>query len=195
MTVIGIDEAGRGPLAGPVVAGAVVLPPGFDSGGLTDSKKLSARARGHWYMRITAQAQWAVGVASVAEIEDLNILQATFLAMQRAVAGLAVDTAKAEIWIDGNQKPFISHISPQNIQCFVSGDALHPCISAASVVAKVTRDKIMQDLHAEYPHYGWHQNMGYGSAAHRTAITLHGATPQHRTLFLRKIYANPAIAA
>ena len=182
MVIIGIDEAGRGPLAGPVVAGAVILPPNFNGVGLTDSKKLTARARDHWYARITASARWGSGMASVQEIEDLNILQATFLAMRRAVQNLACGEA-FELWIDGNQKPKFESAPPERVKCFVGGDALHACISAASVIAKVTRDRLMHDLHAEFPQYGWDKNMGYGSAQHRAAILEHGPCPHHRQSF------------
>jgi len=193
--IIGIDEAGRGPLAGPVVAGAVVLPAGFHCAGLTDSKKLTARQREHWYAEITTHAHWGVGVADVAEIERLNILQASLLAMRRAFAALNLANEDMEIWVDGNQNPKFENIPPARVKCFVGGDALHAPISAASVIAKVTRDRMMHELHAQYPHYGWNKNMGYATAPHRAAIIAHGATPHHRTLFLRKIYDQHSIAA
>jgi ribonuclease HII len=233
MMIIGIDEAGRGPLAGPVVAGAVVLPPAFNGAGLTDSKKLTARQRDHWYAEITTHARWAVGLADVAEIESLNILQASLLAMRRAVENLlspppapiacawrkrqalgATSPERGEeklplplregiegrgknfeIWVDGNQNPKFENIPPARVKCFVGGDALHAPISAASVIAKVTRDRMMHELHAQYPHYGWNKNMGYGTAPHRAAIITYGATPHHRALFLRKIYDQHSIAA
>ncbi len=194
MVIVGIDEAGRGPLAGPVVAGAVILPADFNAIGLTDSKKLTARARDHWYGQITAGARWGAGLASVQEIEDINILQATFLAMRRAVENLAC-ADDFEIWVDGNQKPKFETAPPDRVKCFIGGDALHACISAASVIAKVTRDRLMHELHAEFPQYRWDKNMGYGSAQHRAAILEHGPCPHHRSLFLRKIYGHHPIAA
>lgn len=204
--IIGIDEAGRGPLAGPVVAAAVVLPasfavtrPGLPA--LTDSKKLSPAARAAWQEILFAEAQCGTGMADVEDIETHNILQATFMAMQRAVKNLRLGSETAEIWIDGNQKPKLAGIPPTQIKCFVGGDGLHACISAASVIAKTQRDAIMQNLHTDFPQYDWYKNMGYGTAAHRAAIRVHGASPHHRPLFLRKIYErenindNNAIAA
>lgn len=200
MHIIGVDEAGRGPLAGPVVAAAVILPDHFavvrdGLAKLTDSKKLSAAARQAWHEIIMAEAQCGIGIADVQEIERLNILQATFVAMQRAVEKLEISGKKLEIWIDGNQKPKFENIPPTDIKCFIGGDGLHACISAASVIAKTTRDKLMMDLHAAHPQYGWHKNMGYGTAAHCKAILSHGASPHHRTLFLRKMYEKNQLAA
>lgn len=198
MIVIGVDEAGRGPLAGPVVAGAAVLPAGFCTDGLTDSKKLSARAREDWYGRITADSIWAVGTASVKEIDTHNILQASLLAMRRAVDSvmrLLSENSDIKIYVDGNQNPHFPNIPPEWVKCIVGGDALVPVISAASVLAKATRDRMMHELGAEFPHYGWQKNMGYGTADHRRAISLHGPCPHHRKLFIRKIYGTNAIAA
>lgn len=196
IAIVGVDEAGRGPLAGPVVAGAAVLPPGFrtDRAGLaplTDSKKLSAVQRAAWFDILVAETAHGIGIANIEEIAAYNILQATFLAMRRAVTELRarLRNAQIEIWVDGNRVPAFENIAPHQVKCFVGGDALHAPISAASVLAKVTRDRIMMELHARYPAYGWHQNMGYGTAAHRAAIAAHGACPEHRTLFLRKILA------
>jgi len=189
--VIGIDEAGRGPLAGPVVAAAVILPEKFRPkrkgvARLTDSKQLTIVARQDWHKILITETRYGIGIASVAEIESINILQATFLAMQRAFKNLEIDE-NLEIWVDGNQKPQFENVAPERVKCFISGDALLTPISAASVIAKVTRDRMMQELHTRYPHYGWNSNMGYGSAAHRAAIIAHGACAEHRALFLRKI--------
>jgi len=189
--VIGIDEAGRGPLAGPVVAAAVVLPEKFhskrkDLPRLTDSKQLTIAARQEWHRILTTETHYGIGIASVAEIASINILQATFLAMQRALKNLEI-SEELEIWVDGNQKPKFENVMPEHVKCFIGGDALHAPVSAASVIAKVTRDRMMQDLYERYPHYGWNSNMGYGSAAHRAAIIKHGPCPEHRALFLRKI--------
>jgi ribonuclease HII len=131
----------------------------------------------------------------VAEIERLNILQASLLAMRRALEALNIANEDIEIWVDGNQNPKFENIAPARVKCFIGGDALHAPISAASVIAKVTRDRMMHELHARYPHYGWDKNMGYGSATHRAAIIAHGPCPEHRTLFLRKIYDRNPIAA
>lgn len=197
--IIGIDEAGRGPLAGPVVAAAVVLPSDFDiflqGARLTDSKKLSALQRENLYEMILREARSGIGIAGVKEIEQLNILGATMLAMQRAVAELsthirrddAADFSGWQIWVDGNRAPEFMLFHPEQVRCFVGGDALHAPISAASIIAKVTRDKIMMDMHQRYPMYGFDRHMGYGTAAHRDAILQYGACPEHRELFLRKI--------
>ncbi|HRJ12776.1 MAG TPA: ribonuclease HII [Alphaproteobacteria bacterium] len=199
---IGIDEAGRGPLAGPVVAAAVVLPQDFelflrDQPPLTDSKKLSSRQREVLYEIISREARYGIGIVGVKEIAELNILGATMLAMQRAVAELAMhirrndngDLHDWEIWVDGNRAPEFPSFHPQKILCFVGGDATHMPISAASILAKVTRDKIMMEMHQRYPMYGFNKHMGYGTAAHRAAILQYGACPEHRELFLRKIIA------
>lgn len=198
--VIGIDEAGRGPLAGPVVAAAVVLPNEFEDflrgqPKLTDSKKLSARQRETLYEIITREARYGVGVVGIKEIEQLNILGATMLAMQRSVAELShhirrddsSDFSGWQIWVDGNRAPEFMLFKPEQIRCYVGGDALHAPISAASIIAKVTRDRIMLDLHARYPMYGFDKHMGYGTETHRAAILQYGACPEHRELFLRKI--------
>ena len=198
-SIAGIDEAGRGPLAGPVVAAAVILPPTFAASRpqlprLQDSKKLSAAARAAWRDIILAEAKCSIGLADVFEIENLNILQATFLAMRRAQEGLESEGTQ-EIWVDGNQKPAFPNIPPGQVKCFIGGDALHACISAASIIAKTTRDAIMTALHEEFPQYAWNKNMGYGTATHRTAIIAYGPSPHHRTLFLRKIYGQNQFAA
>jgi ribonuclease HII len=182
---IGVDEAGRGPLAGPVVAAAVVLgeaiPPGLD-----DSKKLSARRRAVLDEAIRGSCCWAVGIAGPDEIDRVNILQATMLAMTRAVTALtgALDAAPHEVLIDGN-------LTPQGrvaewrwpARAIVGGDGIEPAISAASIVAKEWRDRIMKDAAREFPHYGWESNKGYGSAGHMAALREHGPTPLHRRSF------------
>ncbi len=175
----GLDEAGRGCLAGPVFAAAVVLPPGFNPRFLNDSKQLSAKRRNALRPIICAEAiAWAVGQATVEEIADLNIAQASYLAMHRAVASLAV--APAHLAVDGNRfRPLAGF--PHT--CLVGGDGLYRHIAAASVLAKTFRDEHMEALAAEFPAYGWQQNAGYPTAAHRAAIRAHGPTPHHRMSF------------
>ncbi|MFN3543800.1 MAG: ribonuclease HII [Thiobacillus sp.] len=174
----GVDEAGRGPLAGPVVAAAVMLDPGRRIDGLRDSKKLSAAARERLADVIRREAvAWCVGEASVAEIDTLNILQATMLAMRRAVDGLA--HAPDDVWVDGNRCPEW----PWRAQAVVKGDDKVAAIAAASILAKTERDRFMRRLHEEFPHYGFAQHMGYGTAAHLDALKAHGACPQHRRSF------------
>lgn len=178
--VCGVDEAGRGPLAGPVVAAAVVLParlPRLLRAELDDSKKLPAKTRDVLYDAVTGCATWAVGIAEVEEIDRINILRATFAAMGRAVAGLgvAVDCAL----VDGNQRPPL----PCRSECLVGGDGLSLSIAAASVVAKVTRDRLMARYAELHPGYGWETNMGYGTPEHRAALRRLGPTPLHRRSF------------
>jgi ribonuclease HII len=174
----GVDEAGRGPLAGPVVAAAVMLDPARPIDGLRDSKKLSAAARERLADAIRERAAaWCVAEASVAEIDQLNILQATMLAMQRAVAGLG--RAPDDVWVDGNRCPKWAWRS----QAVVKGDDKVAAIAAASILAKTARDAFMCRLHEEFPVYGFAQHMGYGTAAHLAALKAHGACPQHRRSF------------
>jgi len=179
--VAGVDEVGRGPLAGPVFAAAVVFPAGVPRRLrplLDDSKKLSAEARRNAYCALLASgAEIGVAAASVGEIERLNILHAAMLAMQRAVRRLPrlPDLAL----IDGNRAPAL----PCPVQCCVGGDGLSLSIAAASIVAKVLRDRAMARLAARYPHYGWHENAGYGTAAHRAALHRHGPCRHHRAAF------------
>lgn len=176
--VCGIDEAGRGPLAGPVVAAAVVLPLGYELPGLTDSKQLTAKARERLYEHLMQDDTVAkcVARAEVEEIDRLNILRATHLAMRRAAEGLGgVDYCL----IDGLPVPGF----PLPSRSLVKGDGRSLSIAAASVLAKVTRDHIMQELHAAYPHYGWKRNAGYGTREHMQAIADHGITPHHRRSF------------
>jgi len=174
----GVDEAGRGPLAGPVTAAAVMLDPERPIDGLRDSKKLSAAARERLADAIREHAAaWCVAEASVAEIDQLNILQATMLAMQRAVAGLQVPPD--DVWVDGNRCPNWAWRS----QAVVKGDDKVAAIAAASILAKTARDRFMCRLHDDYPAYGFAKHMGYGTAAHLAALKAHGACPQHRRSF------------
>jgi ribonuclease HII len=174
----GVDEAGRGPLAGPVMAAAVMLDPAQPIDGLRDSKKLSAAARERLADEIRLRAvAWCVAEASVAEIDQLNILQATLLAMQRAVAGLS--RAPDDVWVDGNRCPNWAWRS----QAVVKGDDKVAAIAAASILAKTVRDQFMCRLHDEYPAYGFARHMGYGTALHLAALKAHGACPQHRRSF------------
>lgn len=175
----GVDEAGRGPLAGPVFAAAVILDPARPVSGLNDSKKLTARRREELALLIQRDAlAWSVAQASVAEIDCLNILQATFLAMQRALAGLSV--APDHALIDGNRVP-------RGLTCpataIVGGDALEPAISAASILAKTARDAACLALHARYPGYGFDQHKGYGTALHIERLSALGPCPEHRRSF------------
>jgi len=184
--VAGVDEAGRGPLAGPVVAAAVLIPPAsLESkpdhvlAGLTDSKQLSPARRSHFYsilMRLPG-VDWSVGMASVEEIDTVNILQATYLAMRRAVDGLS--EAPDHLLVDGRPVPGL----PVASTAIVRGDGQSLSIAAASVVAKVTRDALMQDLDTTYPAYGFSRNKGYGTREHRDALIEHGPCPCHRTTF------------
>ncbi len=176
--VAGVDEAGRGPLAGPVVAAAVILDDLKPISGLADSKVLSASKREMLFDEIRAKALcFGIAQASVAEIEELNILQATLLAMRRAVAGLRLKPKL--VLVDGNQLPQL----PMQAQTMVRGDALVAAISAASILAKVQRDRWCIELDQQYPQYGFAQHKGYGTAAHLAALRVHGACPQHRKTF------------
>lgn len=175
----GLDEAGRGCLAGPVFAAAVILPPDFDPDFLNDSKQLSARRRETLRTIICAEAvAWAVAEASPDEIATLNIAGASYLAMHRAVEALSVPAA--HLLVDGNRfKPYpgLDHT------CAIGGDGRYRHIAAASILAKTYRDERMHQLAAEFPAYGWEQNAGYPTAAHRAAIRAHGPTPHHRLGF------------
>jgi ribonuclease HII len=176
--VAGIDEAGRGPLAGPVVAAAVILPDDFELAGLTDSKKLSQKKREAYYPQIFELARAiGIGVASTAEIDQINILQATLLAMQRAVGRLEI--APDHLLIDGITALPVA-TSQQTIK---KGDSRSLSIAAASVIAKVVRDRIMLSFDRAYPQYGFAGHKGYGTAAHRKAIAEYGPSPQHRYTF------------
>lgn len=183
--VIGVDEAGRGPLAGPVVAGAVVLGKSMPEG-LDDSKKLSRKRRENLELAIREQCVWALGVAHVEEIDRLNIFGATMLAMTRAVAALCVklDRDPDEVLVDGNKTPEGRCAEWRwKARSIVGGDGLEPCISAASILAKEHRDRLMRELAQVHPHYGWERNAGYGTAEHMRALRLHGPTPHHRRSF------------
>lgn len=175
----GCDEAGRGCLAGPVVAAAVVLPEDFFHPLLNDSKKMSERNRNEVRVFIEQHAaSWAVGMASPEEIDEVNILNASFLAMHRAVAALNI--LPDHLLVDGNRfTPYgkVAHT------CVVKGDSKYAAIAAASVLAKTHRDAYMRQLHTRYPGYGWDSNMGYPTATHREAITRFGASPHHRHSF------------
>lgn len=174
----GVDEAGRGPLAGPVVAAAVILDDLHPIEGLADSKKLTARRREQLFDEIRAKALCcSIAQASVQEIEELNILQATLLAMRRAVEGLRLKPQK--VLVDGNRLPVLSMMA----EAIVQGDALVPAISAASILAKVHRDRWCLQMDAEYPQYGFARHKGYGTAQHLAALLAHGACPEHRKTF------------
>ncbi|MGC3937845.1 ribonuclease HII [Roseobacter sp. EG26] len=178
LRVAGVDEVGRGPLAGPVTAAAVVLDPACIPDGLNDSKQLTAKRRTHLAELLMQSADFSIGHASVEEIEQHNILRASHLAMQRAVAGL--DVAPDHVLIDGSMVPRGMNISAQPV---VKGDTRCLSISAASIVAKICRDKIMVDLAQQHPGYGWETNMGYGSKSHMSALQNLGPTPHHRRTF------------
>ncbi len=176
--IAGVDEAGRGPLAGPVVAAAVILDELHPIAGLNDSKKLTARRREQLFDEIRAKALcFSVAEASVEEIDSLNILQATLLAMRRAVEGLRLKPGK--VLVDGNRLPVLDVVA----EAIVQGDALVPAISAASILAKVTRDRWCAQVDADYPQYGFAAHKGYGTAEHLQALRQHGASPLHRSSF------------
>lgn len=174
----GVDEAGRGCLAGPVVAAAVILPPEFNVAGLNDSKQLSAAARAKLRVLIEAQADWCVAIADVAEIDRLNILQASLLAMSRAIEGLR--RRPQHLCIDGNR--FIKQY-PLPYTTVIGGDARFAHIAAASILAKTHRDDFMTRLAEQYPQYNWEKNKGYPTAQHREALLRFGATCWHRRSF------------
>jgi len=174
----GVDEAGRGPLAGPVVAAAVILPPGTSLSGLNDSKKLSPRQRERLAAEIRATAlAWAVAEASAAEIDEWNILRATLRAMARAVAALPL--TPDEVLVDGNQAPALE----VPVRTIIGGDALEPAIMAASILAKTHRDARLVALEARHPGYGFARHKGYGTAAHLAALARLGPCPEHRRSF------------
>ncbi len=185
--VAGVDEAGRGPLAGPVVAAAAILPEGSFFPGLNDSKKLSPAKREYLYKEITAQAvSWSVGIASVAEIDALNILQASLRAMQRAVTGLHKNPDY--VLVDAVRIPGIG--TPQ--LPIVKGDGKSVSIAAASIIAKVTRDRMMDELDLKYPGYGFAGHKGYGTPQHLEALRVHGICPLHRKTFTRNFSVSQA---
>lgn len=176
--VAGVDEVGRGPLAGPVTAAAVVLDPACIPEGLDDSKKLTAKKRQALYALLLKYADVSVAHASVAEIDEINILRASHLAMERAIAGLS--TPPEHALIDGNMIPRGLRLSATTL---VKGDSRSVSISAASIVAKVCRDCVLVDLAQQHPGYGWETNMGYGSKRHMEALKILGVTPHHRRSF------------
>ena len=181
--ICGVDEAGRGPLAGPVCAAAVILPKGLELPGLNDSKKLTDKKRRELFPIIKEQAiAYGIGLASHEEIDEINILQATYLAMERAIAQLE---GKADFAIiDGNRAKDFG----LPVRTVVKGDSLSASIAAASVLAKVTRDDIMLEMVEKYPEYGFEVHKGYGTKAHYEALRAHGHSPIHRMTFLKKFY-------
>ena len=175
MLIAGVDEVGRGPLAGPVVAAAVILDPNNPIVGLTDSKKLTEKKREALALEIKEKAiAWALGRAEAEEIDEINILQASMRAMERAVAALQITPVKA--LVDGNKLPNLSCPA----EAIVKGDLTEPAISAASIIAKVTRDHEMVAFHQQYPEYGFDRNKGYPTKQHREALQQHGLTKIHR---------------
>ena len=181
--ICGVDEAGRGPLAGPVCAAAVILPEHLQIPGLTDSKKLTDKKRRELFPIIQEQAiAYGIGLASEEEIDEINILQATFLAMRRALEQLSVRPEIA--LIDGNRETDFGLA----VKTVVKGDSLSANIAAASILAKVTRDNIMVELAKEYPEYGFEIHKGYGTKAHYEALRTYGPCPIHRKTFLKKFY-------
>lgn len=186
--ICGVNEAGRGPLAGPVFAAAVILDPTRPIVGLADSKKLSERKREYLALEIRAKAlAWAIAAATVEEIDSLNILQATMLAMARAVNDLSM--RPEEVLVDGNRCPIIRFPA----RAIIGGDATVPAISAASILAKTARDAEMRLLHQAYPQYGLDRHKGYGTADHLAALSIHGPAPFHRRSFspIRNLLAKP----
>ena len=180
--VCGIDEAGRGPLAGPVVAAAVILPQGIELPGVTDSKKITEKKRELLFDFVKENAlAWGIGEASEQEIDEINILQATFLAMHRAVDHLQIPADFA--LVDGNR---ISGLDIPS-ECVIGGDGRVLSIAAASILAKVTRDRYMREMAQKYPEYGFEKHKGYGTKAHYAAIEQYGICPLHRRTFLKKI--------
>jgi ribonuclease HII len=178
--IIGVDEAGRGPLVGSVIAAAVAFPENFYLEGLTDSKKLTEKKRESFYSQITQQCYWSVGEASSIEIDQINILQATMLAMKRAINNLQLELSISDnddqfkVLVDGNQCPDVD-----NCQAIVKGDLIEPVISAASVIAKVTRDRQMKELDLHYPNYGFLKHKGYGTKEHLEALSKFGPIKGH----------------
>lgn len=183
--ICGVDEAGRGPLAGPVCAAAVILPADIEIPGLNDSKKLTDKRRRELYPVIKECAiAYGIAFADENEIDEINILQATFRAMERAVAQLA--TRPDFVLVDGNKLPQLDIPG----EAIVQGDSRSASIAAASILAKVTRDDVMLQLAQTYPQYGFDIHKGYGTKAHYEALRSHGACPAHRTSFLKKFYGN-----
>jgi ribonuclease HII len=184
--IAGVDEAGRGPLAGPVVAAAVILPGKFTLKGIDDSKKLTPDKREKLFIKLTSAVDFGIGVVDELTIDKKNILQATFLAMKQAVAQLT--NQPEHILFDGNQYNYLMQI-PQTL--IVRGDSISRSIAAASIIAKVTRDRLMVEYHKLYPQYGFAQHKGYGTAEHCEAIREHGPCPLHRKTFLTTVLNRP----
>ena len=181
--ICGVDEAGSGPLAGPVCAAAVILPANLEIPGLNDSKKLSDKRRRELFPVICREAiAWSVAFADHNEIDEINILQATYLAMERAIKGLSVEPELA--LIDGNRAKDFG----VPVQTVIHGDSLSASIAAASILAKVSRDDLMLEMEKEYPGYGFEIHKGYGTKAHYEAIQAKGPSPIHRMTFLKKLY-------
>ena len=181
--ICGVDEAGRGPLAGPVCAAAVILPPHIEIPGLNDSKKLTDKKRRELYPLIMEQAvAYGIGLASHEQIDEINILQATYLAMERAIAQLTIKPELA--LIDGNRTKDFG----LPVQTVIKGDSLSASIAAASILAKVTRDDLMLEAAKVYPQYAFDVHKGYGTKAHYEALTAFGPSPIHRMSFLKKFY-------
>ena len=181
--ICGVDEAGRGPLAGHVCAAAVILPKHLEIPGLTDSKKMTDKKRRELFPLIQEQAvSYGIGLASQEEIDEINILQATFLAMERALSQLNVRPDM--VLIDGNREREFG----VPVQTVIKGDSLSANIAAASILAKVTRDNLMMELAQQYPQYGFEIHKGYGTKAHYEALRQYGASPIHRRSFLKKFY-------
>lgn len=181
--VCGVDEAGRGPLAGPVCAAAVMLPPDLDIPGLNDSKKLTDKKRRELFDIITDEAvSYGIALIGEKEIDEINILQATFRAMEQAVARMDVQPDIA--LVDGNREPSLG----MPVKTVVKGDSLSASIAAASILAKVTRDRLMEQLDETYPEYGFAVHKGYGTKRHYEALRAHGPSPIHRMSFLKKFY-------
>ena len=181
--ICGVDEAGRGPLAGPVCAAAVMLPPGLEIPGLNDSKKLTEKKRDALYDLICSSAiTYGIAFSSVEEIEELNILGATFLAMRRAVGQL--ERTPGLVLVDGNRDPGL----PYETECVVKGDGKCADIAAASILAKVTRDRYMLEQAERFPQYGFEKHKGYGTAAHYAALREYGPSEIHRPSFLKKMH-------
>ena len=185
MIIIGVDEAGRGPLVGSVVAAAVAFPANFQIDGLTDSKKLSEKKREELYAQIIKKCYWASAESSSIEIDEVNILQATMMAMRRAINGLQqqlisqTQVQSFKVLVDGNRCPDV-----ENCEAIIKGDLIEPVISAASIIAKVTRDRQMKELDQIYPEYGFSRHKGYGTKEHLEALSRHGPIDgQHRFTF------------
>ena len=184
--ICGVDEAGRGPLAGPVCAAAVILPPDLEIEGLNDSKKLTEKKRDALYDIITEKAlAYGIAMATEQEIDEINILQATFLAMRRAVERLSV--RPSFVLVDGNREPDLGDLPLKTV---VKGDSLSANIAAASILAKVTRDRYMVEMDARYPEYGFAVHKGYGTQKHYEALRQYDACPIHRRSFLKKFYGD-----